>query len=85
MSDVGKSLMVALEKDVNGACYGVFPNCPLMDIPNANAPLFYAYVIFGRTIGRTLGMDVIGPRHLALVLIFVMCLLIFVAKLFGIL
>ena len=73
MSDVGNALMLALRKDVNGACYGVFPDCPVMDLPNGNTPIFYGYAFLGQTLGKRLGLEVIGPIQLgvAVVAVFV--------------
>lgn len=75
--------MVALERDVNGACYGVFPECPLMDLPNANGPIFYAYAFLGQTVGQKLGLDVIGPKHLAITLALLLLFLILLANFVG--
>ena len=85
VSEVGDALMVSLKRDVNGACYGVFPSCPLMDLPNGNVALFYAYGILGRTIGNRLNLEVIGPIHLAAALMVILMFVIFLAKVFGIL
>ena len=75
--------MVALRRDVNGSCYGVFPDCPLMDIPNSNTPIFYAYAILGQSIGHKLGLEVITPLHLALVALFALFVIPLIVKLLG--
>ena len=56
---------MALKLDVNGACYGIMPDCPLLDFPNANTPLFYTYVALGQSLGRLTGRKVIGPGFVA--------------------
>ena len=85
MAEVGEALMISLKRDVDGSCYGVFPNCPLMDLPNSNTAIFYAYAFLGKTFGSALNMEVIGPMHLGIAVI--VCLLIFalLTKVLGLL
>ncbi len=45
VSEVGSALMTALRRDSNGACYGIFPDAPLMDIPEPNQATFGAFVV----------------------------------------
>ena len=83
VSEVGDTLMVALKCDVNGACYGVFPDCPLMDLPNPNTVVFYAYALLGQSVGHRLGLEVITPFHLVMVAILTLLVLHFMARLLG--
>lgn len=85
MQDVGNAFVVALKRDVNGACYGVFPDCPLMDFPNSNTPLFYAYALLGQKLFQRMGLEVIGPIHLGIVAVFMLLLVLCLGKLIGIL
>ncbi|TRY67484.1 hypothetical protein TCAL_09239 [Tigriopus californicus] len=47
VEEVGKSLLTALEKDKDGACYLIFPDVPLIDFPNCNENLFALSVAAG--------------------------------------
>ena len=80
---MGNALMVALKRDLNGACYGVFPDCPLMDIPNSNTAIFFAYAVLGQYVGQKFGLEVITPFHLTVVAILALMLFIFLGRLFG--
>ena len=39
-----------LRLDKNGACYGIFPDSPLLELPNLNKGLFAAMVVAGKVV-----------------------------------
>lgn len=65
--------MEALQLNVSGACYAVFPDCPIFDHPNPNIYLLFVKKFFGKNICRYLGMKTFGWSHffLFITLIFV--------------
>ena len=46
--------------DKNGACYIVFPDCPLVDFPNVNYPLGMVLIGFGKLISKIFDMKSVG-------------------------
>ena len=50
VEEVGAALMPSLRRDVSGACYGVFPDAPLMLVPDPNQPAFGAYILAGKVL-----------------------------------
>ncbi len=55
VEEVGSALMTSLKADRNGRCYGIFPDAPLMEIPEPNLPVFGAFVLAAKVL-RFLGL-----------------------------
>lgn len=77
--EVGEKFMEALKLDKAGACYVVFPDCPLLDFPNVNFPLMAAMIAFGQLICSPLRIKAFGLHELAicLILLAVSCQVLF--------
>ena len=74
VNEVGNAFDLVLDRDVSGGAYGVFPDAPLMDLPNPNAPVFFAFAVVGKMLGASgVKVDVMGWPH---VLVGVMGLLL---------
>ena len=51
---MGDKFLEALRLDKSGACYLIFPDCPLIDFPEVNFVWAFSMIAFGRFIARPL-------------------------------
>ena len=66
VAEVGDAFVEALKLDKSGACYTVFPDCPMVDYPNPNFQILFSMLIFGRKILQPLGIKSFGMREFLL-------------------
>ena len=70
---VGHALEHSLKLDRNGACYIVYPDCPIFCAPNATPGCFKAMIAVGQHIAGPLGIEDFTFKHvIALVLVMIM-------------
>ena len=55
--------MEVLKQDKSGACYVIFPDCPLIDFPNVNYFWVFSMIAFGQNIARPLRLNIFGMRE----------------------
>ena len=60
MPEVADKFMQCLKLDKSGACYVVFPDCPLIDFPNVGYFWVFAMISFGQNILQPLNLKSFG-------------------------
>jgi len=68
--EVGQGLMKSLEYDKDGACYIIFPDCPLIDYPINQTLEFIGIVMIAKRIAGHLGVELFTFKHLLVILLF---------------
>ena len=63
ISEVGDCFVEALKLDRSGACYSVFPDCPMVDFPNVNFYILFPMIMYGRKFLQPFGIKVFGLKH----------------------
>ena len=74
--------MEALKLDVTGACYTVYPDCPIFDFRNANFGLIFALIAFNTYVCRPLGLNGVGHKTLAGIILSTFCFFLLMFVLF---
>jgi NAD(P)-dependent dehydrogenase (short-subunit alcohol dehydrogenase family) len=82
VSEIGDYFDLALKLDSNGACYGLMPDFPMLDIPNANKIVFVTYGLIGKLL-QPLGVTSIGtPVVIATIVLFALLLFMLLSVIF---
>ena len=61
---VGHALDHSLKLDINGACYAVYPDCPVFRVPNMTPKFAIAMIGFGQQVAAPLGIEDFTLKHL---------------------
>ena len=64
VTEVGAGLMKLLQYDQDGACYIVFPDCPLIDYPINQTLEFIGVVLIAKRISGHFGVELFTYKHL---------------------
>ena len=64
VTEVGAGLMKSLQYDQDGACYIVFPDCPLIDFPINQTLEFIGVVLIAKRIAGHFGVELFTYKHL---------------------
>ena len=64
VTEVGAGLMKSLQYDQDGACYIVFPDCPLIDYPINQTLEFIGVVLIAKRISGHFGVELFTYKHL---------------------
>ena len=73
--------MKALECDKSGACYIIFPDCPILEFPELNFFWAFAMIFFGRLVAKPLNFQTLDIQDF---LIFGLIVIIFSVVLLAI-
>ena len=68
--EVGHGLIKSLEYDKDGACYVIFPDCPLIDYPVNQTLEFIGIVLLAKRIAGHCGVELFTLKHLLVILLF---------------
>ena len=69
VTEVGAGLMKSLQYDQDGACYIVFPDCPLIDYPINQTLEFIGVVLIAKRIAGHFGVELFTYKHLWAILL----------------
>ena len=65
--EVGEAMVHSLRRDVDGSVYLVFPDLPLIEVPDSGPPLVTALYAVGR-VATSLGKDSLSKREVKVIL-----------------
>ncbi len=60
-------------QDNTGSCFGIFPDAPLMRIPEPNVPAFAAFLLASKVLNRQVGKRESRKKHLKFTIFFSCC------------
>jgi len=67
MDEVSDMLAHTLKKDVDGACYFVYPDLPIIETPDPGPPLILSLMAVGK-VGNALGKDSLTAKEVGIIL-----------------
>lgn len=67
--EVGQALVKSLEYDQDGACYVIFPDCPLIEYPINQTLEFIGVVLIAKRIAGHFGVELFTYKHLLAILL----------------
>ena len=74
VNEVGHGLVKSLEYDKDGACYIIFPDCPLIDYPINQTLEFIGIVLIAKRIASHFGVELFTYKHLLGILLIMLIL-----------
>ena len=69
--EVGAAMLHSLKKDINGACYFIFPDIPIIEVPDTGVIHMTILVMVGKVVAA-LGKTYLSKRGLGITLFFVL-------------
>lgn len=69
VTEVGAGLMKSLQYDQDGACYIIFPDCPLIDYPINQTLEFISVVLIAKRIAGHFRVELFTYKHLLAILL----------------
>ena len=69
LEEVGKAMMHSLRKDVDGACYFIYPDLPIIEVPDKGVIHMHVLLAVGK-FAAALGMDSLRKEGVCIVLFF---------------
>ena len=73
LQEVGKALMHSLQKDIDGACYFIYPDSPIIEVPDKSVIQRHVLFIVGK-VGAAIGMKYLSKKSVHVILMFLMYL-----------
>ena len=71
--EVGAAMLHSLKKDINGACYFIFPDIPIIEVPDTGVIHMTILVMVGKVVAAlALGKTYLSKRGLGITLFFVL-------------
>ena len=68
VEEVGDALINALKKDVDGAVYLVFPDMPILEVPDPAYPFILGLFAVGK-VANALGRDSLNSKEVCILLL----------------
>ena len=81
LEEVGEAMMHSMKKDVNGACYFIFPDLPVIDVPDVGLIGTAIHVIVGKVAGA-LGMSSLSKKGVGIILFVLLYIGFFLLRMF---
>ena len=69
--EVGEAMVHSLRRDVDGSVYLVYPDMPLIEVPDSGPPLIKALYAIGK-VGTALGKDSLSKKEVQVILLFLL-------------
>ena len=66
--EVGEAMVHSLRRDVDGSVYLVYPDMPLIEVPDSGPPLIKALYAIGK-VGTALGKDSLSKKEVQVILL----------------
>ena len=73
LQEVGNALMHSLQKDIDGACYFIYPDLPIIEVPHKNEIQMHILFIVGK-VATAIGMKYLSKKSVHIILLFFMYL-----------
>ena len=71
--EVGAAMLHSLKKDINGACYLIFPDIPIIEVPDTGVIHMTILVMVGKVVAA-MGKTYLSKKCVAITLFFVLYL-----------
>ena len=71
LKEVGKAMMHSLQKDVDGACYFIYPDLPIIEVPDKGVVQMFILFAVGK-VAAALGMRSLDKKGVIIVLLFLL-------------
>ena len=69
--EVGAAMMHSLKRDINGACYFIFPDIPIIEVPDTGVIHMTILVMVGKVVAA-LGKTYLNKKGVAITLFFLL-------------
>ena len=73
LQEVGNALMHSLQKDIDGACYFIYPDLPIIEVPDKSVIQMHILIIVGK-IATALGIKYLSKIKVNIILMFLLYL-----------
>ena len=70
LEEVGKAMIQSMKKDIDGACYFIYPDLPIIEVPDEGFLLLCGLYITGK-VAAALSMDSLSKKGCGIILFFV--------------
>ena len=81
LEEVGEAMMHSMKKDVSGACYFIFPDLPVIAVPDTGVIGTTIYVMVGK-VAAALGMRSLSNKGVGITLFFLLYIGFFLLRMF---
>ena len=68
VEEVGEALIHSLKRDADGACYMIFPDMPIFEVPDPAHPFILCLFAVGK-VANALGRESLGAKEVCIILL----------------